>query len=108
MRKRVFALMMCAVLCLSGCGMGDGNGEYRRAVRELKNTEVAEDGTYAVTEELIIASQNAEYVEPKNIIYMIGDGMGYNIITHIVFYLYLFLLYVILGCIRRWLYGNNG
>jgi len=80
MKKRVFALMMCAVLCLGGCGIGDGNAQYRRAVRELKDTVVAEDGTYAVTEELIIASQSAEYVEPKNIIYMIGDGMGYNII----------------------------
>ena len=78
--RRVAALSVCALLCLGGCGIGGGDSTYRKAVRGLKDTEVAEDGTYAVTEELIIASQNAEYVEPKNIIYMIGDGMGYNII----------------------------
>ena len=53
---------------------------YENAITELKETKLNEDGLYTVTEDLVVALQNAEYTEPKNIIYMIGDGMGANII----------------------------
>lgn len=36
--------------------------------------------SYVLTEDLLITLQNTEFTEPKNVIYMIGDGMGENII----------------------------
>lgn len=74
------AVMVCAVACLSGCSTAGGNAEYRKAVRELKKTTLTEEGNYLGSEHLMIASQNAEYTKPKNIIFMIGDGMGRNIV----------------------------
>ena len=35
---------------------------------------------YGVTEQLIVSLQGTNFTAPKNIIYMIGDGMGANII----------------------------
>ena len=78
--ERFLVMILCATIFLSGCNISGGNAEYRKAIKGLKNTEVTEEGAYAVTEELIIASQNVEFTEPKNIIYMIGDGMGINIV----------------------------
>ncbi len=83
MRKRLSLLMVIMVLmtsCLSACSAGEGRREYRKAVRGLEKIGLTEEGTYQVSEELIIASKEAEYTEPKNIIYMIGDGMGRNIV----------------------------
>lgn len=54
--------------------------KYEEAVAKLRETGLDVYGRYTVTEDLIVASENAEYVTPKNIIYMIGDGMGDNII----------------------------
>ena len=53
---------------------------YKNAIEALKQTELKLDGTPEISEDLVIAIQNAEYTEPKNFIYMIGDGMGFNIV----------------------------
>ena len=53
---------------------------YKDAVKALSQTELKLDGTPEISEDLVIAIQNAEYTEPKNFIYMIGDGMGFNIV----------------------------
>ena len=53
---------------------------YENVVDALKQTELKLDGTHEVSEDLVIAINNAEYTEPKNFIYMIGDGMGFNIV----------------------------
>ena len=54
--------------------------KYETAAAKLQNTGLNEDGSYTVTEDLIVAIENEEFQSPKNIIYMIGDGMGPNII----------------------------
>lgn len=82
-RKRLSLFVVILVLvtsCLSACNAGESTRQYRKAVRGLEKIELTEEGTYQVSEELIIASKEAEYTEPKNIIYMIGDGMGRNIV----------------------------
>ena len=53
---------------------------YQNAIDTLNQTEMKLDGTHEVSENLIVAINNAEYTEPKNFIYMIGDGMGFNIV----------------------------
>lgn len=83
MKKRnslMLGIIIFVISCLSACGVPKGTKEYQEAVSKLEETGLTEDGTYLVSEELIIASQEAEYTEPKNIIYMIGDGMGINIV----------------------------
>jgi len=56
------------------------NQLYQKAIKTLQGTELRLDGSSEVSEELLIALNNAEYKQPENIILMIGDGMGYNII----------------------------
>ena len=83
MKKRIFSWIITITLilgCLSGCSILDSGAKYEKACEALAETKLTETGSYKVTEELRIASQNAEYTEPKNIIYMIGDGMGINIV----------------------------
>ena len=53
---------------------------YQNAIDTLNQTEMKLDGSHEVSENLIVAINNAEYTEPKNFIYMIGDGMGFNIV----------------------------
>ncbi len=52
---------------------------YWNAVENLLKTEPSLDDTNSMSEDLAIAIANAPYTAPKNIIYMIGDGMGKNI-----------------------------
>ena len=83
MKKSIFSWIITITLilgCLSGCSIFDSGAKYEKACEALAETKLTETGSYKVTEELRIASQNAEYTEPKNIIYMIGDGMGINIV----------------------------
>lgn len=86
MKKRIVCVIMavCLVIC-SSCGAINHTEVrkrqlYEEAVAALEQMEPDENGIYAVTEELVVALSNAAYTEPKNIIFMIGDGMGYNII----------------------------
>lgn len=53
---------------------------YEKAVLSLAGTSLEEDGSYQVTEELLYVLSGAEYTEPKSVIFMIGDGMGFNIV----------------------------
>ncbi len=76
--KRYLSLFLCLFLCLSLCSCTVN--PYEEAVKALEQTTLAADGTYAVTEDLLIALENAEYLQPKNVIFMIGDGMGYNVV----------------------------
>lgn len=52
---------------------------YWDAVANIEKTEPVVDGTNGMNEDILVAINNANYTEPKNIIYMIGDGMGKNI-----------------------------
>ena len=82
MKRRISLLLilaMCLTACLSGCNV-EGSAEYKKAYKALSKSELTEEGTYLVSEDLIIASKEAEYTKPKNIIFMIGDGMGKNIV----------------------------
>jgi alkaline phosphatase len=83
MKRRILSLiiaMMCMVTLLTGCsGKIEGSDAYVKAYKSLAETTLTEEGTYAVTEDLVIALEEADFTEPKNIIYMIGDGMGKNI-----------------------------
>lgn len=67
LKKRIIvALVLIFTIAFSGC-----NTTEPAPMPEEK---------YGVTEQLIVSLQGAEFTEPKNIIYMIGDGMGANII----------------------------
>ena len=65
---------------MSGCGGQPKVLDYDSAIKWLEKSTPDENGNYVVTEELLFALSNTEFTEPKNIIYMIGDGMGENII----------------------------
>ncbi len=75
-------LIFCLLIC-SACGEKPAPAQerqvYEDSVAALLQMEPDENGLYEVTEELVAALQNAEYTEPKNIIFMIGDGMGFPI-----------------------------
>lgn len=67
-KRMIIALFLIATILFSGC-----------------NTATPAPGPeagakYGVTEQLIVSLQGTTFTEPKNIIYMIGDGMGANII----------------------------
>lgn len=76
--KRVSSLLLCVVLLLSLCSCAAAR--YKEAASVLETTSLAADGTYAVTEELLVALENAPYSAPKSVIFMIGDGMGFNVV----------------------------
>lgn len=52
--------------------------KYAAAVAALEDDVLTENGQYAMSDDLITALEYAEFTEPKNIILMIGDGMGFN------------------------------
>lgn len=66
-KRRILSVLFIITMLLSGCGEQTA----------VKNDE---QKTYVLTEELLVSLQNTKFTEPKNIIYMIGDGMGENII----------------------------
>lgn len=65
-KKIIVSIFLIMTMVLSGCNATEPGPEP-----EVK---------YGVTEQLIVSLQETEFTEPKNIIYMIGDGMGANII----------------------------
>ena len=86
--KKVFAFVTLAAISLSLlCGCDNGEAEraalaarreaYALAVSQLESTQVYCDRTN-VNEALLQAIENAEFTAPKNYIFMIGDGMGFN------------------------------
>ncbi len=98
--KKALSLILSALLLASalvGCSDDGKDGEdtttnattpgmseeerakkYADAVAALADDELEENGTYTMSEDLITALEYAEFTEPKNIIFMIGDGMGFN------------------------------
>ena len=86
------ALLICvACLCVAALTAGllwypgyreeaQRRKNYEQAVATLAQTPLALDGGNEMSEPLLIALANAEYTQPKNVILMIGDGMGFNII----------------------------
>ena len=79
-RKRLLPILLIAFVLLSACGTQPAELTYESALKWVEESEVDENGNYAVSEELIFALSNTDFSAPKNIIYMIGDGMGENII----------------------------
>ena len=80
-RKRtILPILLILILLLSACGTQPAEMTYESALKWVEESALDEDGYYAVSEELLFALQNTEFTAPKNIIYMIGDGMGANII----------------------------
>ncbi|MBE6708252.1 MAG: hypothetical protein E7578_03295 [Ruminococcaceae bacterium] len=61
--------------------MNESGIKYRQAVENIRNSAAVVDGTNGMNEDILIAITNATYTKPKNYIYMIGDGMGKNIVT---------------------------
>lgn len=80
-RKRILlpALLIISII-FSACGTQPAELTYESALKWVEESTLDENGNYAVSEELIFALSNTEFSAPKNIIYMIGDGMGENII----------------------------
>lgn len=76
----VVSLFLIVCILFSGCTVKPAAITYESAIEWLGDSSPDENGVYKVTEELVVALQNTEFTEPKNIIYMIGDGMGANII----------------------------
>lgn len=78
-RKRILCIIAAiSLLIIPSCSQE--KKLYKEASESLLKNDLKLDGSNEVLEELIIALNNAEYTEPKNIILMIGDGMGFNIV----------------------------
>ena len=67
-KRMIAALVLIFTIAFSGCNTAAPTPEPTPEVK------------YGVTDQLIVSLQGTEFTEPKNIIYMIGDGMGANII----------------------------
>lgn len=78
MKKRIGIGFLVITLLFSITACGKDSKEYKAAIEVLKQQELQLDGSNEVSEELVIALKTADYQKPKNIIFMIGDGMGYN------------------------------
>ena len=80
-RKRtILPILLILTLLFSACGTQPEEMTYESALKWVEESTLDENGLYGVSEELVFALQSTEYTAPKNIIYMIGDGMGANII----------------------------
>lgn len=94
--KKTLAILLAVLMLASsfvGCEKKDPvpgtNGEstesaeeraekYEAAVKALEDDVLTEGGDYIMSEDLITALEYAEFTAAKNIILMIGDGMGFN------------------------------
>ncbi|MBE6709239.1 MAG: alkaline phosphatase [Ruminococcaceae bacterium] len=98
--KKTISFILSAILlstAFTGCGKEKGKDQaatttaatednsaavraekYSSAVKALADDELEADGTYTMSEDLVIALENATFTQPKNVIYMIGDGMGFS------------------------------
>ena len=88
-RIKYLVPLIVAVIVLLSCGTIAGE----RYIRETKRKQIYEDAVTVLeqledeevdskemSKAIILTISNAKYVEPKNIIYMIGDGMGLPIV----------------------------
>ena len=79
--KKVFALILAAIFalsCLYGCTITSKKALYQEALNQLEQIQPNFDGTCNNNQALLQAIYNEEFIEPKNFIFMIGDGMGFN------------------------------
>ena len=80
-KKMIVSLFLTVMILLSGCANKAPEVlTYESALQWLEQSKPDADGKYVVSEQLVFALQNTEFTEAKNVIYMIGDGMGSNII----------------------------
>ena len=88
-RIKYLVPLIVAVIVLLSCGTIAGERYiretkrkqiYEDAVTVLEQLEEEEVASNEMSEAIVLAISNAKYVEPKNIIYMIGDGMGFPIV----------------------------
>lgn len=79
-KRSLLTLLLAITLLFSGCSSEPAELTYESSLEWLAKSKPDENGYYAVSEQLLFALQNTTYTESKNIIYMIGDGMGANII----------------------------
>lgn len=79
-KRTLLPILLILSILLSACGTQPAELTYESALKWVEESTLDENGHYAVSEELVFALQNTEFTAPKNIIYMIGDGMGANII----------------------------
>lgn len=78
-------LTICLIFTLfCSCTVIDKNKQetlYKSAIAQLQDTPLHFDGTSNVNKALLQAIYHEEFVRPKNVIFMIGDGMGFNAVT---------------------------
>ena len=80
-KKMIVSLLLTVMILFSGCANKAPEVlTYESALQWLEQSKPDADGKYVVSEQLVFALQNTEFTEAKNVIYMIGDGMGSNII----------------------------
>lgn len=72
MKNRIVCWSLIIIMLFGVVACGKDGNEGTKAYQDL----LLEPNE--VTEELISSLKTAKYKKPKNIIYMIGDGMGYN------------------------------
>ncbi len=93
-------VIMTALSLLASCAGGNGDGKttetaattvneaetraaaYEEAVKNVETVSITfREGSGAIiSTDVITAIENEEFTEPKNFIFMIGDGMGYSIV----------------------------
>ncbi|PWM42871.1 MAG: hypothetical protein DBX47_07660 [Clostridiales bacterium] len=85
--KKFCALIISIILLISvfsGCSVLDKRNDpgYTPPVPQepfINSSDPVTDGSSSnITQELLIRISKEEFIKPKNIIFMIGDGMGFN------------------------------
>ena len=79
-RMHLIGIVLCMFLIFGGCADTKNQKKYEEAVATLAQSQLLLDGSNEMNGEVLAALESASFQEPKNIIFMIGDGMGYGII----------------------------
>ncbi|MBQ8794130.1 MAG: alkaline phosphatase [Clostridia bacterium] len=83
--KKLLALLLSLILVFSftACGdnSGDAQNETNSAVTAVTHNGWYTEGDITITKDQVDEIVNQEYTTPKNVIVIIGDGMGPNDIT---------------------------
>jgi alkaline phosphatase len=76
-KKRVLSLVLGSIL-FAGCGGGGGSGETSIGTSNTSNTPVTVGTTPPTQPQPTPSPTTTPRTEPKNIIFLIGDGMGFE------------------------------
>lgn len=77
----IFSLILTMVLSLTACTTTvKQSEEYIQAAKVLETMEPKLDGSHEMTGEILAALDAVQFEAPKSIIFMIGDGMGFQIV----------------------------